>query len=113
MERSTINAEILGVKDGMPIIAAVRIGPDLVFRCPLCDHVHAHGVRDNETFSMADGSRLSHCRHYSEKPATMYWLQEVRDRWQAGTLTRRSMERKNYFHGPDKHIELDQCRKVT
>lgn len=77
-------------EDGRPIVAAIRDGDLLRFRCPFCRRPHGHGIGDTESFGMADGHRVPHCL-YPRKPEVEkgYVIREVADPFLAGSLPRR------------------------
>jgi hypothetical protein len=94
MGRST--AKILGEIDEIPVVAAIRHGDSLYFRCPWCKRVHHHGLGGRSIeipFGWADGHWIPHCitRPFPKEISKGYCLREVREKDQAGTIPVRIM----------------------
>ena len=91
-KQSGNNAEILGLRKGVPIVAVWRIPQTLhlVFRCPWCGRLHFHGVGErNRPLGAGDGHSTAGCfSKESEVNDCGYYLKEVANFKRAGISVR-------------------------
>jgi hypothetical protein len=58
MKRVKIAGDVIGMRDGVPVVTCVKKRDLLTFRCPWCGRDHWHSAGDPDD---PGGERVSHC----------------------------------------------------